>query len=337
MESRAMDIKPSPEMKGLTSTEEDILRAVNELRFVTVDEILRLLFKKGSRTYARKILRTLAGGQDGKMNAYLFRFRLPTHGGNDLRIYTLGRAGARFLRQIGVQIPFFYRMDKMSYYSYGYLMHQLTLSKFQVALRAFVRDHPSYQLVETLTSYAMAGNAPRITLVSKDGKERAVDVIPDCWVYVEYRKSMETPESVQGMPLWVELDHGTESRSRFQELVHNRIKLIREKNYEEYFATSSVRFGYLAFGRTREARLARLFAMARWVEEVLSEEKLISWGPLFHFATIEPDIFESHALFTNRVWRQPFSTTTVALFPLLKDMEETHEHDSPANETRANP
>jgi hypothetical protein len=333
----SMDTKPSPESKGLTSTEEEILCAVNELRFVTVDEILRLLFKRGSRTYVRKILRSLAGGQDGKMNEQLFRLRLPTHGGNHLRIYTLGRAGARFLRQSGVEVPFFYRPQSASYYSYGYLMHQLSLSKFQVALRAFVRDHPSYQLVETLTSYAMAGNAPRITLVSKDGKERTVAVIPDCWVYVEYRKSKDTPQPVQGMPLWVELDHGTESRSRFQELVCNRLTLVREKKYEEFFSTSSVRFCYLAFGRTREARLSRLFVMVRWVEEVLSEEELLSWGRLFHFATIEPELYESHALFTDPVWYQPFSGNPVPLFLLPTDKEEPHGPKTPAVETRANP
>ena len=328
--------KPSPEIKGLTSTEEDILRAVNELRFVTVDEILRLLFKKGSRTYARKLLRTLAGGQDGKMNEYLFRLRLPTHGGNYLRIYTLGRAGARFLRQSAVEVSYFYRPQSASFYSYGYLMHQLSLTKFLVALRVFVRDHPSYQLVETLTSYAMAGNPPHITLAAEDGKETTVGVIPDCWVYVEYRESKDNPQSVECMPLWVELDHGTESKSRFLELVRNRLKMIRDKKYEEYFDTSSVRLCYLAFGRTPEARLFRLFAIARWVEEVLIEEKLVSWAPLFHFATIEHDIYESHALFTDPVWYQPFSTTTVALFPLQKDVEEPHGDNIPTNETLPN-
>ena len=148
--------KPWSEMRGLSSTEEEIVRAVNELRFVTVDEILRLLFKKGSRTYARKLLRTLAGGQDGKMNEYLFRFRLPAAGGNYLRIYTLGRAGARFLRQSNVPVSFFYRPHSVSFYSYGYLMHQLSLTKFLVALRVFVRDHKSYHLAETLNSIDMS-------------------------------------------------------------------------------------------------------------------------------------------------------------------------------------
>jgi|SoiMethySBSTD1v2_1073268.scaffolds.fasta_scaffold190093_2 protein involved in plasmid replication-relaxation len=332
----AMDTKSPSESKGLTSTEEEILRAVNELRFVTVEEILRLLFKKGSKTYVRKILRSLAGGQDGKMNEQLFRLRLPAAGGNHLRIYTLGRAGARFLRHSGVPVPFFYRPQSASYYSYGYLMHQLTLTKFLVAMRVFVRDHPSYHLADTLTSYAMAGNAPHITLVSEDGKERTVGVIPDCWVYVEYRESEDNPQSVQGMPLWVELDHGTESRSRFQELVLNRLTLIRDKKYEEYFGTSSVRFCYLAFGRTREARLSRLFAMVRWVEEVLSEKSLISWGRLFHFATIEPDLYESHALFTNAVWHKPFSHSAVSLFPIPKDLEESHGHKTTPQEPRAN-
>jgi hypothetical protein len=88
--------------------------------------------------------------------------------------------------------------------------------------------------------------------------------------------------------------------------------------------------------RPRDARVTRLFAMDRWVEEVLSEEKLVSWGKLFHFATIEPDIYESHALYTNPVWYQPFSTTTVALFP-PPQVEEPHGDNTPANETYPNP
>jgi hypothetical protein len=74
----------------LTSRDEEILKLAYKYRFFTYQEILHLLYAKGSRTYVRARASRLAGGHDYTDKYYLYRFPLPSAQGNRERIYTLG-------------------------------------------------------------------------------------------------------------------------------------------------------------------------------------------------------------------------------------------------------
>ena len=58
----------------LNSKEERILQAVHDLECLTLDDIIHLLFAKGSRNYGGAIMRKLSGGRDYDDQQFLYRF-----------------------------------------------------------------------------------------------------------------------------------------------------------------------------------------------------------------------------------------------------------------------
>src|SRR5687768_7039015 len=130
--------KPRLTPSALTNTEENILRAVNELHIVDAKAVGRLLYKKPSYSHYSMLLTKLSGGADFSHCSYLFRFGMPATG-NFRRLYTLTRRGAALLRALGVEADWWY-MPKQAYHSHTFLTHQLSIAQFLVALNAFVRD-----------------------------------------------------------------------------------------------------------------------------------------------------------------------------------------------------
>jgi hypothetical protein len=216
------------------------------------------------------------------------------------------------LRELGVEADFWYRPWKASHYSFSFLQHHHSVSKFIVSLFCFVRQNPSYQVVELRHGFAIARDMPRLTLCD-DEQETTVEVIPDAWVYVE--RAEGTPPKIQGFPLWIEIDCGTETKAKFQRLVGERIDFIRSKGYEAYFATPAVLLCYLAVGATMDYRLARLHTMRAWTAEVLADQELDEWGSIFRFSTIDECLYDTLMIYTDEAWYRVHSDTLVPLFP----------------------
>jgi Replication-relaxation len=305
--------KSRPKPNAITRKEEEILAAVSELHFVTRKGIARLLYPPGSYTHAGEALRRLSGGA-GLQKRYLSHFGLlPNAPGNFERVYSLTRRGAALLRGLGLQADWWYSPRSASRYSYSFLLHQISLGKFLIALRAFVRDHDGYSIIETKSCYQMERQPPKLPFV-EDGRAGASAVIPDAWAHIELPDGRKSA-------LWIEIDNGSESKARFQSLVLDRINLVRDKGYEKYFATPSFLCCYLAVGPTTDYRLGRLRALRRWTAEVLAKQKL-DWGSVFRFSTIDECIFDSHMHFTDPVWTSADSDTLVSLFPPTHEQEE---------------
>jgi hypothetical protein len=175
---------PPPSPRGLTKTQEKILQAVGDLGIATADDITRLLFKKGSKSYVARIMAELAGGGDYHYAQYLCRFGMPQSRGNFERMYSLGRRGRDYVRALGGAVQWSFHPQKASPYSFSFLQHHHGLIQFLVALRVFVRRYPSYQLGETRTGFAMAASPPKFTRSAADG-DTLITVLPDAWVSLE--------------------------------------------------------------------------------------------------------------------------------------------------------
>jgi hypothetical protein len=227
------------------------------------------------------------------------------------KIYTLTRRGAGMLRRLGVDASFWYRPWKASHHSFSFLQHHLCVSKVLVALFCFVRQNPSYQLVDTHHGFALSRKPPLLTQ-SVDGQETSVAVIPDAWVYIERTNADST---TQGFALWIEVDCGTETKSKFQQLVLNRINIVRSKEYQTYFDSSSVLFCYLTVGATDVYRRRRLFTLRGWINALLTAQQLMLFASVFRLSTLEETLYTSHELFTDPVWQLPDADTLVPLFP----------------------
>jgi hypothetical protein len=308
MPSAAKPKKPRRSPRALTNTEEKILRAVNELHIVDADAITRLLSKKTARSHYGKLLTKLSGGTDGKLPAYLLRFKMPHAPGNTRALHSLRRRGATLLQELGVEADWWYMPKQASRYSYSFLIHQLSITTFLVCLNAFVRDYPEYELVETRTSYTLEKNPPTFTFVAHE-REINASVIPDAWVYISH------PDGEHA--LWIECDTGSEAKAKFQDLVLNRINLIRSGQYRRYFNTASILICYLVIGASRDYRFSRLHTIRKWVYDVLTKQRLMDWGPVFRFSTLDENVYDTHMLFTDPVWLR--ADTTFTLTTLFTD------------------
>ena len=292
----------------LNKKEEHILQAVHFLECVTVQEITRLLFATGSRNHVGAILRKLSGGRDYDDQEFLYRFPLPTAArGTKERVYCLG-AKAREVLAIE-DAP---RASKLRYLSYSPILHDLMLSRFLTAATTYFAAHTDYDLLETRTCYQLARNPPLIE-VNTHGKKATIAVIPDAWLYIE------RVEEGTAYPLWLEIDRGTENRQKFQQLVRNRLALVRSRQYKHLFHTQAVLLCYVSVGATPALAQTRLHHMLRWTDDVISEQpkkERQKWAALFRFTTVEfENMYEhTHTLLEEPVWYKPNVSDPVPLF-----------------------
>src|SRR3954453_22462601 len=116
----------------LTKREEDILRAVHFYRYMTAVDVTNRFYSPTSLTRVRSILTGLAGGNDGVVNQYLSRFRLPSAGpGNREMVFTLGSRGRDFLAQeLGLPASWYFRPEKVRSLSFRQVSHSLFLTRF---------------------------------------------------------------------------------------------------------------------------------------------------------------------------------------------------------------
>jgi hypothetical protein len=303
--------KPRPRKRGLKRRELEILKAVASLHVATAQD-LRLFVAIGSRSYMVRLLRTLSGARDQSQRGYLYRFGTPNSPGNFRRLYCLTRRGRKALRDHGLEVSGWYRPERASHYSFSVLSHHLAVTQVIVILNLFVRKYPEYELQETRTWFTLATDPPRFTQWI-EGQETTISVIPDLWAYVE--RTHEDPAKIQGFALWFEIDRGTEAKAKFQQFILDRINFVRYKGYGAYFNATSVIFVFLAVGPTMDYRLARLHTMRQWTMEVLTNERIPDWAPLFLYSTIDEHLYESLMLFTDPVLYQPDSDELVTLFP----------------------
>jgi protein involved in plasmid replication-relaxation len=300
--------KPRLKRRGLNQTEEHILRLVNELRFVTRKGIWRLFFSKGSYTHAGETLKKLSD------TGYLTRVGLPHARGASEIVYALSKQGVLLLRALGVEdASWWYIARKTSHASFSLLTHNLAIGQFHIGLRLFVRDHDGYQIIETRTCYQMERQPPRVSTIGH-GRQVEAGVIPDSWVH------LEVPDG-RRFALWIEVDQGTESKTKYLELLRERLTLIWSGQYEKYFQTPSVLLCYLTIG-TSEYRQERGETLRDWTEELLTGMRLTAWGNVFRFSSMGEEEGDTRALFTDPVWAHPFSPAPIRLFETLHEQED---------------
>src|SRR5437660_688349 len=112
----------------LTPRIEEILRTISFHRFMTAQDVTRLLYSPASLTHVREILASLS---DAK---YLSRFQLPhTSRGNTEYVFVLSTRGREFLSSLGTQVAGYFRPYKVAHTTRSQITHDLVLTRFCVA------------------------------------------------------------------------------------------------------------------------------------------------------------------------------------------------------------
>jgi hypothetical protein len=320
--------QPKP-LEKLTWRDEEILRAIAALHFVTLTDIAHLPACAGlSHAHLRKILTSLSGG-DNQPNQYLCRFPRPqTTRGAIEKVYTLGARGRGYLlRELGEPVHWWYTPAKASNHSFSYLLHQLTLSRVVCAAQYWARQQTEYRLTRSALSYALARTAPSVT-IKRAEQPKTVSVIPDAWLLFERKE--------EKYPVLLEIDRGSEYQERFKTHVSARLRFLLDGAYKQTFGIDAVCIAYITTGVTSDYRASRLKSMRQWTKEVIeaeiSKENRQAWMERFRFTSLAyEEIYERiHELMTKNVWYPPDGKTKVPLWsesptnPLEENEHGTH-------------
>jgi hypothetical protein len=189
---RTQHTKKSPKV-GLSKRQEEMLHAIHQLRYVTALDMTRLFYTQTSINHVRELISFRSGKKDYAERQYLYRFPLPnTRIGNTEKIYTLGSEGRSYLQTQGIRVDWYFRPFKVAGMTYQNCLHALTLTRFLVAAKVFVKKHPEWELTTIRTEYELKKEiaeehakkqAVTVTLTPDKGKEEEqVIVIPDAWL-----------------------------------------------------------------------------------------------------------------------------------------------------------
>jgi Replication-relaxation len=298
----------------ITKPIEAILRAIHFYRYMTAQDVTRLLYSPSSLTHVREILASLAGGADFKANQYLYRFQLSNVSTGSTRIFTLGSKGRDFLaNELGLPVDWYFRSYKVKHFSFSQVVHNLVLTRFLVSAYAWAAKQPDFRLTQTRICYEFAREAA-IVGVSKDtlpaGKQRKTErlkVIPDAWI--EFQRN-----DGKKFPILLEVDRGMEYSRKFMRHVRSRIEFIRSGEYKKMFQTDAVLIAYLTTGERPEYRATRRAAMCAWAQDVLAELHMENWANIFRFTSVLLEELYISPIFDEPIWYRPDESSPVPLF-----------------------
>ena len=161
----------------LTKPLVEILKTIYFYRYMTAVDVTNLLYSPTSLTHVRSMLTMLAGGEDHKINEYLYRFRLPAAAGNREMVFTLGSRGRDFLAsELGMPASWHYRPEKVRHTSYNQVAHALFLTRFLVAAHLWSKRQSEFRLVNTRISYQLADTRSRAAPAKSSGRRKSEPV-----------------------------------------------------------------------------------------------------------------------------------------------------------------
>ena len=127
----------------LTGVDLEILQLVNEYHFLTVEQLIRLRYSKGSLTTVQTKLKALTE------NKYLDRRHLPHTGtGNTVYVYNLTTKAQQYLQEAGFTGFSRYRRSDILTVKLPHLQHALSLNDVLIAARLLAKDVPAITLAE---------------------------------------------------------------------------------------------------------------------------------------------------------------------------------------------
>jgi hypothetical protein len=258
--------KKKPAEVGISKRHEELLHSIHQLRYVTALDMTRLFYTPTSINHVREMLSSLAGKKDYRERHYLYRFPLPnTRIGGTEKIYTLGSQGRAYLQTQGMSVDWHFRPYKVAGMTYQNCLHALTLTRFLVAAKVFVKTHPEWDLTTIRTEYELKKEiaeeqakqqAATVTLSPANGKaEEHVIVIPDAWLQFHHT----TSKKGSWHPVLLEIDRATEQQKFFKRQIKARALFLAGGGYKKLFGTNK---GVVAYATT--GNQTRLNTMRVW-------------------------------------------------------------------------
>jgi len=281
----------------ISPKDEAILRVFVTYRGLTAEQVTRLLYSSGSLTYVRVKLLELVGEK------YLTRFQYPTvSSGTTPFVYTLGPSGIRYLTAIGMELAGFKPLkEKGKEPSYYFLKHLLSLNDFLIAATLVPRLTHDVSMQNFLHEWQLKQNP----LVLSQGRD-TISVVPDAWL--DCKVLVGSSKKPYAMPIWVEMDMGTEWGKKFKDKLKDIVRVIIEGVYQDRFGVKNVTVAFPTPGNEKRRDLMRSH-----INAVLHELGQEAYADLFLFACL-PENYDPQTAFLSPIWYSPTGNTP---FPLL--------------------
>ena len=297
---------------------ERILEALYRYHFLTVEQVTRLFYSRGSLTTVRSILSELAKAQ------YALYLYLPrsTPTGSLPKIYTLARRGINYLKAQGYDVPTRFHPSEQEEKSYLFLRHTLAVNDVLIAATTLEKRYPAITLFDFVHERVLKRQEPItvscdvLTLegkqvLGKDGKgvTETIRVIPDA--LLDFRIDQPDTSKTYRFCILLELDRATIEERNFRKKVRGLLTFIKSGDSNKRFGTKlpTIAFVNAVGGEKRREQ------MKLWTEKELKKYKEAHfWTELFMFTDVAPDEdIDNETLFLSPVWYTPFGNKPVVL------------------------
>lgn len=297
---------------------ERILEALYRYHFVTVEQVTRLLYSKGSLTSVRSLLAALAEN-DYAMHLYLPR---PTPTGSVPKIYTLARRGINYLKKQGYDVPTRFHPSEQEEKSYLFLRHTLAVNDFLIAASKLEKEFPAIHLSEVRHERVLKREEPiqvSYELLTAEGKPvldkddkpliETMRLIPDA--FVDMRIEQPDINKTYRYCLLLELDRATIEEKNFRKKIRGLLAFIKSGQCINHFGT---KFPTIAFVNA-VGGIKRRERMKHWTETELKKSKEPHfWTELFMFTDLkENEAIVPETMFFSPVWYTPFQKKPTVL------------------------
>lgn len=281
-----------------------ILTAINRFRYLTAAQLSRLLYPRlhDENRYAQRRLHRLADlGHVQRLRA------LPTpRYGRAPHVFTLSRAGQRYVERMGVETRPYYRPSEEERKAWNdpFMQHTLSAIDFLIAAERLTATQPDISLNQLRTSQELKHTTVSVTVPPAPGRSesaRQTKVIPDG--FVQFLVANTHPVSIS-----LELDRGTEEMKAWRRKV-GAILAWASGPYRAAFDAEELTVAVIV---PTERRLGQLLA---WTTAELRHRQLLDTdlASIFLFIAADPAMLAPDELFTLPRWLDVHGTDTVAL------------------------
>lgn len=283
----------------------EILQLVRQYHFLTVDQVIRLRYSKGTKTTVQTKLKNLFEQK------YLDRRSLPHIGtGNTQYIYALSTKGMNILKEQGFSGFSRFRPDEFRKFAFPHLEHALAVNDFLIAANLVQTCVPAISLAEMRHDLDLKKTPIKVTVDKRlpggYRDDEKVTIIPDGWL--DFRMALPERPKPRRRCIVLELDRGTTSASPLKQKLRAYVSYAISEDYEALFGTQLCMVAYAT--TSGEQRLRQLL---EWCEQELTQQRLEHEANLYRFAALPSGDLDPIRLFCEPVWYKPFENEPVPL------------------------
>lgn len=270
----------------VTEREVEILKALNQFRYLRTGQVKRLVFANNSSPQsARRRLRFL---YDAGYIDRLVPYVRAGHGGAEV-VYHLARKGEQLLKDLGIDVL---RPTKTGQVRHQFLHHALEMSEFRLNLQLALRKHDDVALHRFICDFELKSHISRrksrfdyrlFDEVQDPKTKRKFVVYPDGLIILKATKDTEKRALIL-----LEIDRSTEPLRKIQEKFLGYRHYYRQKKFAKFGKFARLR---ILFQTTSCKRLKN---MAKSIHDY--EDSHLVW-----FST--RDQISEDSLLTHSIWK----------------------------------